>query len=187
MTDSKEVSGSDDQEMAEQQPQPGPSREGQEAHDLETKGFCIVNWRKICGTAEAAKDKRKAYTSQRQEKAKQRNAFHSRNNKDRIIQAKSYEIQDLCARINGMNQKHREEMERVRKFSDRRIKELSEEVRDGNRLIAEQETDLESRDMMQAILIVDLRELCQVYDEEIALLKETIDRQGKCTPPCACL
>jgi hypothetical protein len=32
---------------------------------------------------------------------------------------------------------------------------------------------------MQAILLVDLRELCQVYDEEIAMLKGTIDRQGK--------
>lgn len=35
---------------------------------------------------------------------------------------------------------------------------------------------------MQAMLLVDLRDLCQVYDEEVEVLKETIDRQGKLRP-----
>jgi hypothetical protein len=206
MTASRELSGSNDQEMAEQQTQPGLSQEEQEAHDLETKGYCITNWKQLCSTAEAAKAKRKAYKAakakrkaykaERQQKAKQRNAFHKRNDndKDRIIQAKSFEIQDLCARLNGINQKHQLEIERITKFRDTEIRNLRELVRDKNELIEEygcvdkavikieHTAELESRDQMQAMLLVDLRELCQVYDEEVEVMKETIDRQGKCAP-----
>lgn len=196
MNDNRELSGSDDQEMAEQQAQPSLSQEEQEAHDLETKGYCITNWKQLCSTAEAAKAKRKAYKAERQQKAKQRNAFHKRNDndKDRIIQAKSFEIQDLCARLNGINQKHQLEIERTTKCRDTEFRNLRELVRNKNELIEEygcvekavmqreHTAELESRDQMQAMLLVDLRELCQVYDEEVEMMEETIDRQGKCAP-----
>jgi len=85
-------------------------------------------------------------------------------------------------------------MERVTKLKDIRIETLRERIREADTLIQEFEdmveemrrehaADLESRDVMQAILLVDLRELTQVYDEEVEVLKRTIDRQGKLCPP----
>ena len=177
--------------------QPGPSLTDRESHDLETQGYTILSLTQLCNTAEAAKAKRKAYKSERQKKAEKRNAFHTRNNKDCIIQAKSFEIQDLCARLNGIQQKHKEEMERVTKVKDMRIAAQGEKIRQANMLIQECEdlmeegkrvhaVELESRDVMQALLLVDLRELTKVYDEEIEVLKRMVDRQGKCTCPFTC-
>lgn len=193
-----EPPASHDQEMSgsSNPPQPGLSQAEQEAHDLETNGYTILSLTQLCSTAEAAKAKRKAYKSERQKKQEKRTAYHNRNssNKDRIIQAKSFEIQDLCARLNGIQQKHKEEMERVTKVKDMRIAAQGERIRQANMLIQECEdlmeegkrvhaVELESRDVMQAILLVDLRELVQVYDEEVEALKKTIDLQGKCTCP----
>ncbi|KEQ73433.1 hypothetical protein M436DRAFT_46112, partial [Aureobasidium namibiae CBS 147.97] len=126
-------------------------------------GYTILSLTQLCSAAEAAKAKRKAYKSERKKQADKRNAFHARNNKD--------------------------QMERVTKLKDIRIEALRERVREADTSIQEFEdmveemrredaAELESRDAMQAILLVDLRELTQVYDEEVEVLKRTIDRQA---------
>lgn len=212
---------SHDQEMTGQQqqgsinsPRPGPSltdRETREAHDLSTNGYTILSLTQLCSAAEAAKAKRKAYKSERQKKAEKRSAFHARNNKDRIIQAKSFEIEDLCARIetlkeeirdlraslSGIEADHRQEIELMTEMKDIKIQMLQVEIEEGESLVAEckrekkemkreHAAELEGRDLMQAILLVDLRELVQVYDEEIEVLRRAIDRQGKYTHPFTC-
>jgi DNA repair exonuclease SbcCD ATPase subunit len=191
-----------DQEMSSQPDlctplQQGLCQEEQEAHDLEPRGYTLISWRQLISTGEAARAKRAKYKSDRQQKQEKRNAFHDRNNKERIIQQKSIEIQELCVKIAGMKERHRAEMEVLvqqkemsEMLSRERIKELREEKeemkQDMEELKEEKEemrrehtAELESRDQMQAILLVDLRELCQVYDEEVEMLRRTIDRQGK--------
>jgi hypothetical protein len=181
------------QEMSEQQdlynsPQQALSQEDQVSHDLETKGYSLIGWKQLCcSTGEAAKAKRKQYKSERQQKQQRRNAFHHRN-QDRIIQQKSFEIQDLVTRISDLERGHKLEIEAKIQQRDLRIRIQSQKIKDDGNIIAslklekeEMAAELESRDQMQAILLVDLRELCQVYDEEIQVLKATIDRQGKCT------
>jgi hypothetical protein len=180
---SNQPSTSKDQEISEQQdlynsPQQALSQEDQVSHDLETKGYSLISWKQLCtSTGEAAKAKRKQYKSERQQKQQRRNAFHHRN-KDRIIQQKSSEIQDLITRMSGMKKNHKLKIDRITQQTDRYLKMSKERIQG---LKEEHTAELESRDQMQAILLVDLRELCQVYDEEIAVLKATIDRQGKCT------
>lgn len=213
------TAGRHDQEMTGQQqqgpinpPQSGPSLTDREAHDLSTNGYTILSLQHLCNTASAAKAKRKAYKSERQKKQEKRNAFHARNNKDRIIQAKSFEIEDLCARIEGLKEEirdlrsrldgveeeHRQEIELMTEMKDIKIQLLQVDIEKGESMLAqykreqkemkrEHAAELESRDAMQAVLLVDFRELTQVYDEEIELLRRTIDRQGKCTHPSTCL
>jgi hypothetical protein len=77
-----------------------------------------------------------------------------------------------------MKKNHKLKIDRITQQTDRYLKMSKERIQG---LKEEHTAELESRDQMQAILLVDLRELCQVYDEEIAVLKATIDRQGKCT------
>jgi hypothetical protein len=162
------------------------SHSDQVSHDLETKGYSLISWKQLCcSTGEAAKAKRKQYKSERQQKQQRRNAYHHRN-KDRIIQQKSFEIQDLVTRISDLKRGHKLEMEAKMQQRDFRIKTQSQKIKDDGKFITslkrekeEMTAELESRDQMQVILLVDLRELCQVYDEEIAMLKGTIDRQGK--------
>ena len=186
--------------------QPGPSLTDRESHDLETQGYTILSLTQLCNTAEAAKAKRKAYKSERQKKAEKRNAFHTRNNKDRIIQAKSFEIEDLCARIEGLKEEirelrarlsgieeeHQQEIELMTEMKELKIQMLQVEIDEAKSLVAsykrekkemkrEHAAELEGRDVMQAVLLADLGELVQVYDEEVEALKKTIDRQGKCT------
>ncbi|KAI4841067.1 hypothetical protein E4T44_07867 [Aureobasidium sp. EXF-8845] len=160
-----------DQEMSEQQdlchsPQQALSQEDRVSHDLETKGYSLLSWKQLCcSTGEAAKAKRKQYKSERQQKQQRCNAFHHRN-KDRIIQQKSFEIQDLVTRMSEMKKNHKKEIDRITQQTDFYLK-MSKERMQG--LKEEHTAELEGRDQMQAILLVDLRELCQVYDEEISV------------------
>jgi hypothetical protein len=185
---SNEASTSKDQDMSEQQGSCNPSQQTltqdeQVSHDLETKGCSLISWKQLCcSTGEAAKAKRKQYKSERQQKQQRRNEYHHRN-KDRIIQQKSFEIQDLVTRINEMKRNRKQEIDHITQQKDRQIEIIRQNL--GGRIAALHEectAELESRDQMQAILLVDLRELCQVYDEEIEVLKATIDRQRKCAP-----
>jgi hypothetical protein len=113
----------------------------------------------------------------------------------------------LCVKIAGMKERHRAEMEvlmQQKEMSEmqsrERIQELSEDKEElkvekeelkvekeelkveKEEMKREHTAEMESRDQMQAILLVDLRELCQVYDEEAEMLRRTIDRQGKLCP-----
>jgi hypothetical protein len=178
-----------DQEMSSQPDfcTPGPSQEEQEAHNLEPKGYTLISWKQLISTGEAAKAKRAKYKSERQQKQEKRNAFHNRNNKERIIQQKGIEIQELCVKVSGMRERHREEMEVLMQQKEQsemesreRIKELKEDKEEMKR---EHTVEIESRDQMQAILLVDLRELCQVYDKEVEMLRRTINRQGRFLHP----
>jgi hypothetical protein len=183
---SNQPSTNKNQEMSEQQdlynpPQQALSQEDRVSYDLETKGYSLISWKQLCcSTSEVAKAKRKQYKSERQQKQQRLNAFHHRN-KDRIIQQKSSEIQDLVTRISDLKRGHKLEMEAKMQQRDFRIKIQSQKIKALERESEEHTAELESRDQMQVILLVDLRELCQVYDEEIQVLKATIDHQGKYT------
>jgi hypothetical protein len=176
--------------------QQGLCQEEQEAHDLEPRGYTLISWKQLISTGEAARAKRAKYKSDRQQKQEKRNAFHNRNNQERVIQQKSIEIQELCVKIAGMKERHRAEMEvlvQQKEMSEMQSRERIRELREDKEELKEKKeemkrehtAELESRDQMQAILLVDIRELCQVYDEEVEMLRRTIDRQGKYTPSTA--
>lgn len=191
--DNDKLPGSADQEMSEQQEivdlvQEGMSQEEQETHDLETKGYCITSWRQVCRAGEIAQARRERADRKQQQKESIL-TWHNRN-KERVIQKKSCEIQDLCARIKDLKQENQQEIQRITQEKQREIEKKNLEIQSQYLKISElnatqkemkreHRAELESHEQMQAHLLADLREWCQVNDEEIEALKETIDRQGK--------
>ncbi|KAK6007690.1 hypothetical protein QM012_004504 [Aureobasidium pullulans] len=183
----------DDQEMAERQEvgdlvEQGMSQEEQEAHDLETKGYCITSWKQVCRTGEVAKVRRERRAETRQQQQNNILAYHNRH-KEHVIQRKSCEIQDLCARIQNLEREHQQDIQRITEQKQREIEKKNLEIQSQYLRISELNTvqrelkrkhqaELESHEQMQALLLADLREWCQVNDEEVEALKETIDRQA---------
>lgn len=194
--DDDKLPGSADQEMVEQQEivelvQEGMSQEEQEAHDLETKGYCITSWKQVCRAGEIAQARRERAERKQQQKESIL-TWHNRN-KERVIQKKSCEIQDLCARIKDLKRENQEEIQRIAQEKQREIEKKNLEIQSQYLKIAglyaalkemrrEHRAELESYEQMQALLLADLREWCQVNDEEVDALKEIIDRQGKRAP-----
>ncbi|KAG9638364.1 hypothetical protein KCU64_g13836, partial [Aureobasidium melanogenum] len=183
---------SNDLEMAEQQEvgnlvQQGMSQEEQEAHDLETKGYCITSWKQVCSAGEVAEARRER--AERQQQKKDKNLASYNRNNERVIQKKSCEIQNLCARINQLKRDNQQEIQRITQDKQREIEKKNLEIQSQYLKISElnatqkemkreHQAELESLEQMQALLLADLREWCQVNDEEVEALKETIDRQA---------
>ncbi|KAG9833474.1 hypothetical protein KCU98_g10338, partial [Aureobasidium melanogenum] len=190
--DSDKLSASDDLEMAEQQEvgdliQQGMSQQEQEAHDLETKGYCITSWKQVCHAGEIAQARRERAERQQQKRVSNL-ASYNRNN-ERVIQKKSCEVQDSCARINQLKRDNQQEIQRITQEKQREIEKKNLEIQSQYLKISElnatqkemkreHQAELESLEQTQAVLLADLREWCQVNDEEVEALKETIDRQA---------
>lgn len=187
------LTASDDREMTGQQEvgdivQQGMSQEEQEAHELETKGYCITSWKQVCRAGEIAQARRERAERKQQQKESIL-TWHNRN-KDHVIRKKSCEIRDLCARIADLKRENHQEIQRVTEEKQREIEKKNLEIQRQYLKISElnatqkemkreHRAELESHEQMQALLLADLREWCQVNDEEAEALKETIDRQGK--------
>ncbi|KAI4742229.1 hypothetical protein E4T50_07376 [Aureobasidium sp. EXF-12298] len=179
--DNDKLSASHDLEMAEQQEvddlvRQGMSQEEQEAYDLETKGYCITSWKQVCSAGEVAKARRER--AERQQQKKDKNVASYNRNNERVIQKKSCEIQDLCARINQLKRDNQLEIEKKNLEIQSQYLKISELNTTQKEMKREHQAELESLEQMQALLLADLREWCQVNDEEVEALKETIDRQA---------
>ncbi|KAI5199063.1 hypothetical protein E4T39_06407 [Aureobasidium subglaciale] len=141
--------------------QPGPTEEQRQAHELETNGYCIVGDFQLCCNAGAAAQARRGKPA-KQHKQETVNTNLTRENKqlmgelrlkDCVIHQKSLEIQEQCARILDLQQG---QIEMRRDYR----------------------ADMSERDHIEATYLADLRELGLVHDEEIEVLRSTIDRQA---------
>ncbi|KAI4728040.1 hypothetical protein E4T49_04158 [Aureobasidium sp. EXF-10728] len=193
MAGSIDMAPSLDQEMAEQQQagglkQQGMSQAEQEAHDLEIKGFCITSWNQVCHTGEVAKARRnRAGKQPRQNKEKNNTAYN--RDRERLLQQKNFELNDLYKRVGKIREEFVQEIQRITRTKNQELEaknlelqrqcmKISEMDAAQQELEREHQAELESHEQMQATLLGDLHDLCQVNEEEIEALRRTIDQQA---------